>query len=387
MKVPLFRPKLGKEELVNLKKVFKTGWVGLGPMTKELEERFAKSIGVKHAIGVTSCTAAMHIAVQALGIKKGDEVIVPAITVVSTPYAALYNGATPVFADVDPISICLDPADFERKITKRTKVVMPVHLGGHSCDMDAILKIAKKHGIFVVEDCANAQGASYKGKMVGSFGDIGCFSFEAKKNMTTGDGGMAVTNNPALAEKLKALRWYGSSSDTWKRFTGNAKYSWHYDVSELGWKYNMTDIMAAIGLAQLKKLPTALKAKDKLRARYNQVLQGISWLKIPNDRPYTKSGWWLYIARIKNGWRDKFIVYMAENGITTSVHFPPVYRHSVFKKIGLAANCPVAEKISEEIVSLPLFAGMNEKEFNYVVSVIKKFQEKLLPFLGRSILY
>lgn len=373
-KVPLFRPKLGKEELNNLKKVFKTGWVGAGPMTQELEKQFAKSIGVEHAIGVTSCTAALHIALQALGLKSGDEVIVPAITVVSTPYAALYNGATPVFADVEADTLCLDLKDFEKKITSKTKAVIPVHLGGHSCDLDAILKIAKKNNLYVVEDCANAQGALYNGKPVGGFGDLGCFSFEAKKNMTTGDGGMLTTNDGKLAAKLRALRWYGSYNDTWKRFAGNAKYSWHYDVSELGWKYNMNDIMAAIGLAQFKKLPKVLKAKDKLRAKYGEALKGIPWLETPKDRPYTKSGWWLYVVRIKNGWRDRFIEYMGENGITTSVHFPPVYQHSYFKKIGLAADCPAAEKAAKEIVSLPLFAGMTAQEFNYVVSAVKKFQ-------------
>ena len=267
MKVPLFRPNLGKEELQNLAEIFKTGWVGVGPKTKELEERVAEYIGTKYAIGVTSGTAALHIAVQALDIKKGDEVIVPAITVVSTPYAALYNGATPVFADVESDTLCLDPKDFERKITKRTKAVIPVHLGGHACDMDRIMKIARKHNIFVIEDCANALGATYKGKMVGSIGHINCFSFEAKKNMTTGDGGMLTTNNKKYAERLKALRWYGSAGDTWKRFAGNNKYSWKYDVEYLGWKYNMNDIIASIGLAQFKKLPNVLKKKDAIRAR------------------------------------------------------------------------------------------------------------------------
>src|SRR3989344_1655656 len=373
MKVPLFRPKLGKEELVNLKKVFKTGCVGLGPMTQELEKQFAKSAGVDYAVGVTSCTAALHIALQALVVGEGDEVLIPAITVVSTPYAALYNRATPIFVDVEKDTLCMDPKDLEKKITKRAKAIIPVHLGGHSCDLDAILKIAQKHNLYVVEDCANAQGALYKGKPVGGLGDIGCFSFEAKKNMTTGDGGMLTTNDEKLAAKLKALRWYGSSADTWKRVTGNTKYARHYDVAGLGWKYNMNDIMAAIGLAQFKKLPKVLKVKDKLRAKYNQALKGISWLETPKDQPYTKSGWWLYVARIKNGWRDKFMEYMAENGVTTSVHFPPVYQHSYFRKIGITAYCPVAENAAKEIVSLPLFASMNQQEFNYVVKIIKEF--------------
>lgn len=374
MKVPLFRPDLGKEELKNLAQVFKTGWVGAGPKTQELEKRFAKSVGVKHAIGVTSCTAALHIAAQALGIKKGDEVIVPATTVISTPYAAIYNGATPIFADIEEDTLCLDPIDFEKKITSKTKAVIPVHLGGHSCDMDKIMKIARKYKLYVIEDCANAQGAKYKGQSVGSFGNIGCFSFEAKKNMTTGDGGMLTTNSFQLAEKLRALRWYGSRNDTWKRFSGNNKYSWRYDVSELGWKYNMNDIVAAIGLAQFKKLPLALAKKDRIRAQYNKALKGIPWLETPKDRLYTHSGYWLYVVRIKNGLRDKFIKYMAQKGITTGVHFPPVYRHSYFKKSGITAFCPVAERVGKEIVSLPFFGTMRPSELSYVARTTRQFK-------------
>lgn len=378
MKVPLFRPGLGKEELKNLAEVFKTGWVGAGPKTQELENKFAKYIGSQHAIGVTSCTAALHIALQALGIKKGDEVIVPAITTVSTPYAALYNGAKAVFADVEPDTLCMDPKDFERKITSKTKAVIPVHLGGHSCDMDAIMKIARTRSIFIVEDCANALGAKYKGERVGSFGDIGCFSFEAKKNMTTGDGGMLTTDDEKIAQKLRALRWYGSASDTWKRFAKGAKYSWHYDVTELGWKYNMNDVIAAIGLGQFKKLPGILARKDKIRAKYNKTLKGMQWLEVAHDRAHTKSGWWLYVVRVKHGLRDQFMAYMAEHGVTTSVHFPPVYHHSYFKSIGVSAHCPAAERVADEIVSLPLFASMSDKEFNYVVKTIKMFDKDVI---------
>lgn len=378
MKVPLFRPGLGKEELKNLAEVFKTGWVGAGPKTQEFENKFAKYIGSQHAVGVTSCTAALHIAIQTLGIKKGDEVIVPAITTVSTPYAALYNGATAVFADVEPDTLCMDPEDFERKITSKTKAVIPVHLGGHSCDMDAIMKIARAHRIFVVEDCANALGATYKDKRVGSIGDIGCFSFEAKKNITTGDGGMLTTDDEKIAQTLRALRWYGSANDTWKRFAKGAKYSWHYDVTELGWKYNMNDVTAAIGLGQFKKLPDILKKKDRIRARYNKALKGIPWFETAHDRAYTKSGWWLYIVRIRHGLRDQFMAHMAEQGVTTSVHFPPVYQHSYFKNAGISARCIVAEQVAGEIVSLPLFASLSDKEFNYVIKTIKMFDRDVI---------
>ena len=371
MKIPLFKPYLGKEELSGLAKVFKSAWVGMGPRTVEFEKRFAEFVGTKEAVGVTSCTAALHIAIQGLGIRSG-EVIVPPITHAATASAVMFNGATPVFADVEEDTLCIAPQDIEKKITKRTKAIIAVHLGGHACDMDKILKIARKYKLFVIEDCANATGTLYKGKMAGSLGDAGCFSFEAKKNMTTGDGGMVTTNDSKLAERLRRLRFYGTNLDTWRRFQGQAHYSWRYDIAELGWKYNMNDIQAAIGLAQFKKLPWMLAQKDKLRKMYNKELLGISWLKIPREKPYTKTGWWLYIVQVRE--RDKFIDYMASRGITTGGHFEPIYHHSYLKKAGVKPVTPVAERVWRHIVSLPYFPTMTKKEFRYVVDTIKKFK-------------
>jgi len=370
MRIPLFKPHLGDEELHELAGVFKSAWVGMGPKTVELEAKVARANEVEHAVGVTSCTAALQLSLEALGVTSG-EVIIPPITHAATANAVMFNGAKPVFADVEEDTLCIDPEDIERKITKKTRAIIPVHLGGHSCDMDAIMKIARRHKLVVIEDCANAQGARYKGKMVGSIGNAGCLSFESKKNMTTGDGGMILTSDAKIAERLRRLRFYGTSRDTWSRFSGVKKYTWQYDVVELGWKYNMNDIHAAIGLAQFKKLPWMLRQKDRIRNIYNRGLAGIPWLKTPKDRPYTKSGWWLYIIRVEA--RDRFVDYLSSKGITTGVHFEPIYHHSYLKKRGIRSTTPVAEWSWLHLVSLPYFPTMTDKEIRYVIEMIKKF--------------
>lgn len=371
MKIPLFKPYLGKEELRELALVFKSAWVGGGPKTVEFEEKFAKTVGAKYAIGVTSGTAALHLALQALDITSG-EVIIPTITHAATANAAIYNGALPVFADIEEDSLCIDVDDIKRKITSKTKAIIPVHLGGHSADMDKIMILAKRYNLKVVEDSANALITKYKGKVVGTIGDIGCYSFESKKNMTTGDGGMIVTNDKKLAERLRRIRWHGADRDTWKRFTGQQYYSWRYDITELGWKYNMTDVQAAIGLAQLKKLPWMLSQKDKIRKMYNKELKGIPWLKIPIERPYTKGGQWLYVIRVDK--RDEFMDYITKHGITTGVHFEPLYSFSYLKKMKIGAKTPVTERVWKHILSLPYYPTMTKTEFKYVVKTIKSFK-------------
>lgn len=373
MNVPLFRPYVGKEELRELAKVFRSAWIGTGPRTRDFEKKFAAFIGRKEAVGVTSCTAALHLALQALDIHSG-EVIIPPITHAATAHAVLFNGARPVFADVEEDTLCIDPKEIEKKITKQTRAIIPVHLGGHACDMDAIMKIAKKHTLRVIEDCANATGASYKGRMLGSFGDIGCFSFETKKNMTTGDGGMLVTDDKKVAERLRRIRWFGATQDTWNRFAGKKTYSWNYDITELGWKYNMNDIQAAIGLVQFKKLPWMLAQKDRIRKMYQKALSDLPWLVLPHDRPYTKSGWWLYIVRVPD--RARFMAYLAEHGIITGVHFEPIYHLTYLKKLGIRQRMPVAEKVWKHFLSLPLYPTMTQKEFAYVAKTIRAFDPR-----------
>jgi perosamine synthetase len=371
MTVPLFRPSLGTEELRGIKEIFKTGWIGLGPKTAELERQFGAYIGTKHAIALNSCTAALHLALGVHNFPKGSEVLLPTINFISSPHSVLYNGLTPVFVDTDPTTLCMDVADAAKKVTSKTKAIIATHLGGNAADMDAVMKLAKKHQLIVIEDVANAVGGSYKGKKLGSIGHIGCHSFEAKKNMTTGDGGMLTLNDDKQAETLRRLRWLGINKDTWKRFSDKkGNYSWYYEVSELGYKYNMNDIAAVIGLAQLKKLDKMCAQKDRLIGRYNRELAKLNWIDTSFVQPGKGNAYWLYIVKMKN--RDEFIQYMSDHGITTGVHFMPMHMHPLYKKA--RAQTPVADEAWKDIVSLPLFSSMTTAQQGYVIDTIKKFK-------------
>jgi perosamine synthetase len=370
-KIPLFRTTFGEEEVAAVREVLLSGWVALGPKTAEFEQAYAKFIGTKYAIGLNSCTAALHLALSVYEFPKGSEVLMSTINFIAAPHSALYNGLAPVFVDVNPGTLQMDPADMEKKITKKTKAIIATHLGGTPADMDAIMRIAKKHKLVVIEDVANAVGGSYKGKMLGSIGDIGCHSFEAKKNMTTGDGGMITLNDTKMAEKLKRVRWLGINKDTWKRFSGGKQgtYSWYYEVSELGYKFNMNDIMAALGLVQLKKLPRILAKKDTLIARYNKAFQNIPWITTPVAEPKGKGAYWLYIIQVPE--RNAFMTYLEKHGITTGVHFMPMHMHPLYKKTRTVT--PIADRVWKNIVSLPLYPNMTKEEQEYVIKTIKNF--------------
>ena len=272
MDIPVFRPNMNKAKILKeLEKIFDTGWIGLGPKTEEFGSKFAFYHRTKYGIALNSATAALHLALVASGIKKGDEVLVPSMTFVSTALVALYEDAIPVFVDVEPDTLCMDIKDLEKKITKKSKVIIPVHFGGHACKMDELMNLARKNNLIVIEDCAHATGAKYKNKPLGSFGLMGCFSFHAVKNLTTGDGGMIITDDEKINNKLRKLRWVGIDRDTWSR-TG-IKYSWRYTVDELGYKYHMNDITAVIGLVQLETVEQDNKKRRNLAQRYQKKLE------------------------------------------------------------------------------------------------------------------
>jgi len=369
LQVPLFKPPVGAEEISAVKDVIESGWLGLGPRTARFETEFASYVGAKHAIAVNSCTAALHLAIEALNL-KGREIIVPAMTFVSTAHAVVYDGAVPVFADIDPDTLCLDIDDLERKITSRTGAVIPVHLGGHPCHMDPIMELANRHDFFVIEDVANAAGASYKGRKLGSIGHMGCFSFEAKKNMTTGDGGMITTDETGLEAHLRRVRWCGIDRDTWRRFSDNKDYSWYYEVSELGYKYNMNDIQAAIGLVQLSKLDRINESKRRRISQYCEEFSDLEWLQCPVEREWAEGAYWLFIVRVPD--RDGFMTHMNAHGITTGVHFMPVHLHPYYREF--QADVPVVERIWQNMVTLPLYAEMTDQEFHAVVSAVRSFK-------------
>jgi perosamine synthetase len=366
--IPVFKPSIGKEELDAIKAIFKTGWIGLGPKTAEFEEKFAKYTGTKHAVALNSCTSALHLAMKVMDI-EGGEVITTPMTFISTNHAILYNNATPVFADIEEDTLNIDPSDIERKITKRTKAIVVVHYGGHACDMDRIMAIAKKHGLKVIEDCAHGCGGEHKGRKLGSIGDIACFSFHAVKNLATGEGGMITLNDAKLAERLKRLRWLGISRDTFSRNLPNKGYSWYYNVEEVGYKYHMNDIPAVIGIVQLKKLDKTNGKRGKLYLNYNKQLSKIKDIEIPVIKPYASNAYHNYVIKARS--RDALIEYLKEKGISTGVHYIPNHLYDIYKDFRV--SLPVAEKVWKKLVTLPLFPDLTASEQAKVINSIKSF--------------
>jgi perosamine synthetase len=306
MNIRLFKPSIGEEELANIREVFDRAWLGNGPTVVRFEEAWSKYIGCKISIGVNSATAALHLALTAFHFPEGKKVLVPAITFASTATAVLYNRLIPVFVDVDPDTVSMDLNDLQRKYDKDCVAVIPVHNGGYPVAMDRLMELAEKLNLKVIEDCAHCAGGEYKGRKLGTWGHIGCFSFEEKKCMTTGDGGMICSDDIELIEPLRAYRWVGIDKDTWRRAEGastlaeNEAMHWHYEISVLGYKYNMNDLAAAIGLAQLAKLDNMNQRRAAIIEKY---LDGIMDLKnIKPIFPYDKgSGAYWYFGTVAPG--------------------------------------------------------------------------------------
>jgi perosamine synthetase len=370
--IPVFKPSFGDEELEALKEPFKTGWIGLGPKTKEFEEKFAKYIGTNYAVGTNSCTAALHLALKVMDI-EGKEVITTPMTFISTNHAILYNGGIPVFCDIEDDTLNIDASKIEELVTERTAAIMVVHYGGHACDMDKVLEIAKKHDLKITEDCAHACGGEYRGRKLGSIGDISCFSFHAVKNLATGEGGMVNTDDSEVAGHLKKLRWLGISADTFSREEKDTKkYSWHYEVEDLGFKYHMHDITAAIGLVQLKKLDKMNQRREEIVKRYNAGLKGLSWIKVPVVKNYAKPSYHNYV--IKTQYRDQLNDYLKSKGISTGVHYVPNHHYKMYRKF--KADVPVCESIWKQILTLPLFPDLTNEQVDMIINAIKDFKDR-----------
>ena len=373
--IPFSKPSIGKQEIKEVIKVLKSGWLTTGPKTKELEEKFSKYIGTKKAIAVNSCTSALFLSLAALDIKKGDEVIVPTLTFAATAEVVEWLKAKPVLVDIQKETYNIDPEQIKKHITKRTRAIIPVHYAGHPCDMDEIMRIAKKHNLAVVEDSAHAIGAEYKGKKTGTFG-IGCFSFYATKNLTTGEGGMLTTNNIKLAEKLQKLSYFGIDKDAFKRYKKSG--TWYYEIKTLGYKCNMDNIHAAIGVVQLKKLDSMNKKRENIAKHYTKSFKKIAEIKTPVTRPYVKHSWhiypiWINTSKLKTN-RAEFIEELKKQNIGASVHFIPLHLHPYYRKKYnyKEGDFPVAEKAYRGLVSLPLFPDMTIKQADYVVNAVKK---------------
>ena len=364
MTIPVFRPSYGEEEFQAVREVMMSGWVGLGPKTAEFEKKFAEYMGVKH---LNSGTAALHLAMIAADV-EGKEVVTTPLTFVSTNHAILYCGGTPVFADVEEATGNVDPKSIAARITPKTRAIIIVHYGGRPCKMDEIEALAKKHKLVLIEDAAHGCGGEHRGRKLGTIGDFGCFSFHAVKNLATGEGGMVVTNDDAVAARWRKLRWLGISKDTWSRET-KTQYSWYYTVEELGYKYHLNDIPSAIGLVQLAKLDKMNAVRVALAKQYDQALAEFKWMSLPFAEPNTKPDWHNYV--IQTDHRDDLNVFLAEKGISTGVHYIPNNHYDIYKNC--AGPTPVCDRMWKRLLTLPLFPDLTQADFDLVIAKIREF--------------
>jgi perosamine synthetase len=369
--IPFHSADVGEEEAQAAAEVIRSGWLTMGPKTIEFEKQFAAYVGAKHAVGVSSCTAALHLALDAIGLKQGDEVLVPTTTFTSTAEVVCYFKAKPVLVDVDAKTLCMNPVDAERRITDKTRAVIPVHYAGQPCDMDAIQAMAKRHGLRVVEDAAHALPASYHGVRVGAISELTAFSFYATKTLTTGEGGMVTTDNEELATRMRMMRLHGIGRDAWKRYS--AEGSWYYEVLDTGFKYNLTDIQSAIGIVQLGKCDQMREARAKVASRYSQAFAAEQRLEVPTIMEGCETAWHVYPLRLNletlSITRSEMIEELKRRGIGTSVHFIPLHMHPYYKNTyGYRdEDFPVASQQYQRYVSLPIFPRMTESQIDYVI--------------------
>ena len=373
-RVALADVKLGEEEENAVLEVLRSGWLTMGPVTQAFEQELAAFVGAKYAFAVNNATAGLHLACLAVGVGEGDEVIVPSLTFVATANAVRYTGAKAVFADVESEDwLCVCPQSIEEKITERTKAIMVMHYAGFSCNMPDILRIAEKHNLAVIEDAAHAIGASLDGKALGTWGDVGVYSFFGNKNMTTAEGGMLVTDDDDLAEKLRILRSHGMTTLTWDRFKGHAST---YDVVALGYNYRIDEIRSAIGREQLKKLPAGNARREYLVGRYHQAFQEkVPALGLPFVEKRGVSSQHIFPVLLPESVdREAFRELMKQDGIQTSFHYPPVHQFKIYRDE--AETLWMTENVARRQVTLPLFPGMTDEQQDWVIeSVVKALKQ------------
>jgi perosamine synthetase len=373
--IPFHVPEIGEEEVGSVVETLRSGWLTTGLKVRRFEEDFSKYLGCSLAVAVNSCTAALHLALDAIGIKEGDEVIVPTMTFTATAEVVLYFKAKPVLVDCERGTLNLDPSRIDAAITEKTKAIIPVHFGGQPCDMDDILRIARVHNLKVIEDAAHALPASYRDKKVGTIGDITCFSFYATKTITTGEGGMATTENPEWADRMRMMSLHGISHDAWKRYTKEG--SWYYEVVNAGFKYNLTDIAAAIGIEQLKKCNDFREARQRVAKAYDEGFRDLEDIERPVCRSDRQHAWHLYVIKINPDRlridRNVFIEALKEKGIGTSVHFIPLHLHPYYSNnFGYKpGDFPNASAAFERIVSLPIYPKMTDQDIDRVIEAVR----------------
>jgi dTDP-4-amino-4,6-dideoxygalactose transaminase len=378
--IPFHLPSIGDEEVQEVEAALRSGWLTTGPRTAQFEKDFSAYVDSPYALALNSCTAGLHVALAALGIGKGDEVITTPLTFCSTVHTISHTGATPVLADVG-VDGNIDPEAIERAITPRTRAIIPVHLAGLPCEMNAIWDIARRRGIFVVEDAAHAAGTQYADRRIGAApigdapaSDAIAFSFYATKNMTTGEGGMVTTASETLASRMRILSLHGMSRDAWDRYSERG--NWYYEVAEPGFKYNLTDLQSALGIHQLRKLESFIDTRTRFAEIYNRELGDLAELELPPDRTGTRHAWHLYILRLNLDLLDidrkKFITELADRGVGTSVHFIPIPLHPHFASIDMdRRGSRRALELYPRILSLPLYPAMTEEQVYYVAQCVR----------------
>ncbi len=369
-RVPLSDLDYGVEEEEAVMAVIKRRWLTMGAVTQEFEQEFARFTGAKHAIAVSNATVALHLANLALGIGLGDEVILPSLTFVATSNSVLYTGAEVRFAEIyGPGDLNINPESIEAQITSKTKAILVVHIGGFACNMPAILDIAKRNNLIVVEDCAHSPGSYLNKRHLGTWGDAGCFSFFSNKNLSTGEGGMVITNRDDIAEKVRILRSHGMTSLTWDRHKGHA---YTYNVVDLGFNYRIDEIRSSLGLVQLKKLPAGNARRKEIAEHYWHRLQAIPGVDLPFCDAAGDSSYHIFpILLPENIERYPFIDKMRAQGVQTSIHYPPIHKFSYYQKRYPGLTMPVTESVSQREVTLPLYPGMSDEQVDYVINSVQ----------------
>jgi len=373
--LPIATAVFGEEEKKEIIETLESGWITLGPRTKKFEEDLVNYIGARYAVALNSCSAALHLALLAAGVGKGDEVITTPFTFAATVNAILHTGAKPIFVDIESDTLNIDASKVERAITKKTRMLLPVHYGGYPVDLDTFQSLAKKYGLLLIEDAAHAIGAEYKGKKIGTIGDMTCFSFHPVKNMTTGDGGAVVTNNKDFADKLTVLRVNGMDKESWKRNTTTG--AWDYAITALGFKYHMNDIAAALGIWQLKKLDDNNKHRKVLAESYDKEFEGYKYIKRLTRASHIKHAYNLYpillnIFKLKVT-RNEIMEKMKAYNVGSVVYYRPLHMHKFYENLlgYKAGSFPVAEETFEKLICLPMYAGMSISDAKYVADLLK----------------
>jgi len=366
----------GEEELANLKLALESGWITRGPLTERFEREFAEWRKASHALAVSSCTAALQLALAVIGTQPGDEVITTPLTFASTANVAVHLGAKPVFADVKPDTLCLDPERAAAAVTDRTKAIIVVHYAGHPCNMDAFLELRRKHRVFIIEDCAHAVEAEYRGVPAGTMGDFGCFSFYATKNMTTGEGGMLACAEQRFRDEAEVWHLHGMSRAAWKRYHEDEFAL--YDIAQAGYKFNMSDLQAALGLAQMQRVDAWWERRREVVEQYDAAFGDMPGVRVLKRHPHVKSGLHIYPIILEPGAfaepRDRIITALRAEGIQCYVHFPALHLTGYYRsRFGYQpGSFPVAEAAAANLVTLPLFPAMSDDDVRDVIDAVEK---------------